>query len=52
MTVKATAHTEPRGSLCSIRCQPSAAESWFLLADADAKLNACAMSAEAIGSWS
>ena len=27
MTVKATAHTEPRGSLCSIRCQPSAAES-------------------------
>ena len=27
MTVKATVHTEPRGSLCSIRCQPSAAES-------------------------
>ena len=27
MTVKATAHTEPRGTLWSIGCQPSAAES-------------------------
>ena len=27
MTVKATAHTEPRGALWSIGCQPSAAES-------------------------
>ena len=27
MTVKATAHSEPRGSLCSTSCQPSAAES-------------------------
>ena len=27
MTVKASAHSEPRGSLYSISCQPSAAES-------------------------
>ena len=26
MTLKATAHSETRGSLCSISCQPSAAE--------------------------
>ena len=27
MAVKASAYSEPRGSLCSTRCQPSAAES-------------------------
>ena len=27
MALKASAHSEPRGALCSISCQPSAAES-------------------------
>ena len=47
MTVKATAHSEPRGSLCSTSFQPSAAE----FSDADDKQKVRlhhAMSAEAI----
>ena len=37
MTVKATAHSEPRGSLCSSQHQLSAVGSTILLADADDK---------------
>ena len=49
MAVKATAHSEPRGALCSI--QLSAVGSRILLADADDhKQKVSAMSAEAIGS--
>ena len=53
MAVKATAHSKPRGSLCSTSFQPSAAElGRILLADADAKQKVSTMSAEAIGLWS
>ena len=51
MALKASAPSEPRGALCSISCQLSAAE-YILLADADDKQKVSAMSAEAIGSWS
>ena len=52
MALKASAHSEPRGALCSISCHMSAVGSRILLADADDKQKVSAMSAEAIGSWS
>ena len=52
MALKASAHSEPRGALCSISSQLSAVGSRILLADADDKQKVSAMSAEAIGSWS
>ena len=50
MTVKATAHSEPRGSLFSTRTsfQPSAHGSRILLTDANDKQKVSTMSAEAI----
>ena len=48
MAVKASEHSEPRGALCSISCQPSAADSARRRRDDKQKVSA--MSAEAIGS--
>ena len=44
MTVKATAHSKPRGSLCSTSFQPSRVGSRILLADADDKQKVSTMS--------
>ena len=52
MAVKATAHTEPHGSLWSTSFHLPAVGGRGLLAGADAKLQVSAMGAEAIGSCS